>query len=98
MAISRQTSARQIVPEPYKPQVASPDVWQGFLISQDEMKRVDRLMGNAMLDSALGHRLVHQRDGALLASFGLSLETQKWLRSIEATTLDELAAAIVICA
>lgn len=95
MPITRQSSARNTALKPRITELKRPDVWQGFLIPHDEMRRIDRLMGTAMLDDALGHRLVHQRDGALLASFGLSLETQNWLRSIEASTLDELAQAIV---
>lgn len=98
MAISRQSTARNTARNSRYSELPRQEVWQGFLITRDEMSRIDRLMGSAMLDDALGHRLVHQRDGALLASFGLSLETQNWLRSIEANTLDELAQAIVLCA
>jgi hypothetical protein len=98
MAITRQSTARNTARAPRRSELNRTGVWHGFLITHDEMSRIDRLMGSAMLDDALGHRLVHQRDGALLASFGLSLETQNWLRSIEASTLDELAQAIVLCA
>jgi hypothetical protein len=33
-----------------------------------------------------------------MAQFGLSLDTQKWLRSIEATSLEELAQEIALVA
>lgn len=60
-----------------------------------EKQRLDTLMGTALLDEAVRHRLVRERDSSLLAAFGLSKETQVWLRSIEAGSLTELAQAIV---
>jgi|GEM_PF-2504456 hypothetical protein len=98
MAITRQSSARNTALKPRRSELKRLDVWPGFLLSHDEMGRINRLMGSALLDESLGERLIHQRDNALLASYGLSLETQNWLCSIEASTLDELAQAIVLCA
>jgi hypothetical protein len=74
------------------------NIWRGFLLSNEEKRRIDRLMGSALLDESLCHQLVNQRDVSLMASFGLSLETQDWLQSIPATSLEELAQEIALVA
>jgi hypothetical protein len=71
-------------------------VWRGYLLSQDEKRRINRLITSALLDEALCSRLVVDRDTNLMASFGLSLETQQWLCSISATSLEEFAAEITL--
>jgi hypothetical protein len=48
-----------------------------------------------LLDEDMSQRLVTDRDDTLLASFGLSKETRTWLRNVPATSLVELAQAIV---
>lgn len=74
-----------------------PQVWQGFLLSYEEKQRIDRMMGSALLDETLCRRLVKDRDTAVMSAFELSAETQNWLRSIRASSLDEIAQAIVLC-
>ncbi len=74
-----------------------PKVWQGFLLSYEERLRIDQMMGSAMLDDTLCRRLVKERDTALMSAFDLSAETQRWLCSIPASTLDEMAQEIVMC-
>jgi hypothetical protein len=74
------------------------ELWHGFLLSSDEKRRIDQLMGSALLDDTLCELLVNQRDTSLMAQFGLSLDTQKWLRSIEAKSLEELAQEIALVA
>ncbi|MBL8134648.1 MAG: hypothetical protein L6Q98_05370 [Anaerolineae bacterium] len=69
-------------------------VWRGYLIGQDEKRRINRMLTSALLDDALCARLVYDRDSSLLSSFGLSLETQQWLRGIQAESLEELAGEI----
>lgn len=96
MALREQFAARSIPQRAHKAQ--RPKVWQGFLISYEERARIDHLMGSAMLDDTLCRRLVKDRDPALMSAFGLSAETQRWLCSIPANTLDELAQEIVLCA
>jgi hypothetical protein len=64
-------------------------------MGKQEKQRLDTLMGTALLDEKVRHRLVRERDASLLSAFGLSSETQSWLRSIEAGSLTELAQAIV---
>jgi len=74
------------------------ELWHGFLLNAEEKRRIDQLMGSALLDDTLCDRLVHQRDTTVMAQFGLSLDTQKWLRSIQATSLEELAQEIALVA
>lgn len=74
-----------------------PSVWQGFLVTNDEKQRIDRMMGSALLDETLCHRLVKDRDTSIMSAFNLSTETQRWLCSIRASSLDEMAQAIVLC-
>lgn len=71
------------------------DAWWDYVLSKDERKRLDNLMGLALLDADVHDRLVHRRDESLLAAFGLSDVTRAWIRSLEVTSLVELAQAIV---
>lgn len=64
-------------------------------MGKEEKRRLDHLMGTALLDERVCKRLVNERDASLLTSFGLSAETQSWLRTVEAQSLTELAQAIV---
>jgi hypothetical protein len=72
----------------------SADAWWN-LMDRDEKQRLDNLMGIALLDTDVRDRLVNKRDKSLLTDFGLSQETQNWIREINATSLIELAQAIV---
>ena len=74
------------------------ELWPGFLLNSDERHRIDRLMGSALLDESVCDLLVNKRDVSIMASFGLSLETQNWLRSINASSLEELAQEIALVA
>lgn len=85
--VGRSTQAR-----PYE--VTTRTVWHGYLLSQEEKRQIDFMMGRAMLDDKFCDRLLKKRDSSLFAEYGLSNETQKWLRSIEASSLSELAQAI----
>jgi hypothetical protein len=73
-----------------------PKVWQGFLLSHEEKQRIDRMMGTALLDETLCRRLVKDRDTSVMSAFNLSADTQRWLCNISASTLDEMAQAIVL--
>ena len=79
-------------------QHSRPSIWRGFLLSADEKRGIDRLMGSALMDDSMRDLLVNKRDLSLMASFGLSLETQNWLRSIKASSLEELAQEIALVA
>jgi len=71
------------------------DTWWHHVLSQSERERLDNLIGLALLDTKVCERLVTQRDSSLFSTFDLSDRTQDWLKSIQATTLKELAQAIV---
>jgi hypothetical protein len=69
--------------------------WWKYVLSKDERRRLDNLMGLALLDEDVCDRLLIARDESLMSAFGLSDATQAWLRAIEANSLVELAQAIV---
>lgn len=79
-------------------QFSRSNVWRGFLLTSDEKRSIERLMGSALLDESLRDLLVNQRDTSLMASFGLSRDTQNWLQSIPASSLEELAQEIALVA
>jgi hypothetical protein len=84
-----------VLPWPQGHGFSGADTWWEFVMSQDERQRLDHLMGIALLDNDVCDRLVNQRDDSLLSAFGLSEDTQKWLGTIKADSLVELAQAIV---
>lgn len=69
-------------------------IQERHFISAGEKQKLDRLFGLALLDKALCHRLVTERDRSLLAEFGISTETQNWLGVVPATSLMDLARAV----
>lgn len=95
MAMMDQAPIMDVSPWPEERGFEGANMWWNDLARSDEMKRLDYLMGVALLDETVRHRLVKERDASLLTAFGLSDETQSWLREIQATTLAELAQAIV---
>jgi len=90
-----QTPVMDILPWPQGQGFAGATAWWDYMLSKEESRRIDNLMGVALLDPDVSERLVKGRDDTLLASFGLSKETRSWLRTIPAKTLVELADAIV---
>lgn len=71
------------------------DAWWRYVLSHSERERLDNLIGLALLDTKICEQLVVKRDNALLSAFGLSEQTLTWLRDVKATTLKDLAQAIV---
>ncbi len=65
------------------------------IVNAEQMRRLDQLFGAALLDDSIRHRLVSQRDGSLLADFGLSSDLQSHLSSIPAQSLVELAQGVL---
>jgi hypothetical protein len=96
MALMDQTPIMDVSPWPTGHGFEGASIWWDGVSRRDEMQRLDNLMGVALLDEDVRHRLVKERDTSLLAAFGLSKETQKWLREVKAGTLAELAQAIVL--
>jgi len=84
-----------ILPWPHGHGFSGADTWWEYILSHEEEQRLDQLLGTALLDEDVCHRLVNQRDHSLLTAYGLSEETQRWLRSVHADNLVELAQAIV---
>ncbi len=74
------------------------DRWWQQIFNQSERERLDSLIGLALLDDAVCEQLVTKRDTSLLSMFGLSKQTQDWLKSIKANSLKELAQRIVSAA
>lgn len=69
--------------------------WWNYVLSKDEKKRLDNMLGAALLSDAVQHRLVEERDETLMDAFGLSESTKQWLCEIEAGSLTEIASAVV---
>lgn len=90
-----QTMTPQIVMDVKGYGFSGGDNWWCYVLSHSEHERLDNLIGLALLDSKICEQLVVRRDPGLLSSFGLSEQTQTWLRDVKATTLKDLAQAIV---
>jgi len=95
MSQNFQTPVMDVLPWPQGQGFTGATAWWDYMLSKDESRRLDNLMGVALLDEQMSQRLVADRDDTLLASFGLSKETRAWLRNVPATSLVELAQAIV---
>lgn len=95
MSLSDQSLVMDISPWPKGRGFSGSDAWWKHTLNQEERKRLDDLVGAALLDPDICERLVNKRDDSLLRAFGLSEETQGWLRGIKASSLVEFANAIV---
>ncbi|MBC7810535.1 MAG: hypothetical protein H7175_05280 [Burkholderiales bacterium] len=84
-----------VLPWPQGHGFAGTSAWWDYVMTKEEKHRLDNLMGLALLDTDVCERLIYKRDESLLAAFGLSAETRTWLRKLEATSLVDLAQAIV---
>ncbi len=65
-----------------------------IVITANEKQKLDRLFGTALFDKKLCKRLVEERDFSLLSEYGISAETQNWLRVVPANSLMDLAQAV----
>jgi hypothetical protein len=70
------------------------DEWWNYVRNQDERRRLDNLLGVALLDEKVRDRLVNARDEALLTAFGLSESTKWWLVTLRANSLADIAKEI----
>ena len=95
MLRASETPVMDVLPWPQGRGFTGADAWWDYVMNKEERKRLDNLMGLALLDKEVCDRLLHKRDESLLSAFGLSFETQAWLRALRATSLAELAEAIV---
>ena len=69
-------------------------MWWDHVHEQNEQKRLDNLMGIALLDAEICERLLSGSDDTLMTAFEISAETQSRLRSVKATNLTDLAQAL----
>ena len=83
-----------VLPWPQGHGFSGTTAWWEHVGKQDEQKRLDNLMGLALLDEDVQKRLLDGGDDSLLTAFGLSEETRTRLRAVQATTLTDLAQAI----
>jgi hypothetical protein len=67
------------------------DEWWNYVRNQDERRRLDHLLGVALLDENVRRRLVDSRDEALLTAFGLSESTKWWIVTLRANSLSDIA-------
>ena len=95
MTLMDQAPVMDILPWPQGRGFAGASAWWEHVLSKDERQRLDHLMGVALLDEDVCRRLLQEQDDSLLSAFGLSEETRARLRAIDATSLTELAQAII---
>jgi len=63
--------------------------------SDEQIERMNVMIGECLLSPHLAYRLVVQRDPAIANSFGLTTQTWKLLEKIEAQTLKEFCQAVM---
>lgn len=64
-------------------------------ISNEDMQRLNKLMGLALLEPGVSDLFLHYRDERLMAEFGITFAVREWLKQVRAASLVELAQAIV---
>jgi|SRR5579859_3396120 len=89
-----QSVVMDVLPWPDGHGFAGRENWWEHVLSVSEGRKLDYLLGTALLDADLQRRLVEERDDALLKAFGLSDVTCQWLRTIKATSLADLGREI----
>ena len=94
MPYNEQSPVMDVFPWPNGHGFKGADIWWDYVLGKEESKRLDNLMGLALLDESICRRLVVDRDASLFSMFNLSPETQAWLRAINATTLPQFAEAV----
>ena len=69
--------------------------WWDYVLSKDEAKKLNELLGTALLDADFCQRLLSGTDESILSKFEFSTQMREWLLNIHASTLQELAEALV---
>src|SRR5258708_38944389 len=78
---------------------AGGDVWrQPDTLSQSDRDHLDNLVGHALIDQDIHDRLLRHRDPSLFDVFKVSDETRNWCATVQASTLQEFAEAIIAAA
>lgn len=95
MLRTKHTPVMDVQPWPNGKGFTGGNEWWDYVMTKDERARLDNLMGLALLDAHVCDRLLKDRDESLMKAFGLSNQTQAWLRALKVSSLVELAQAIV---
>lgn len=95
MLRTHETPVMDVSPWPEGRGFAGGEGWWEYVMTKEEKRRLDNLMGLALLDDDVRDKLVAKRDRSLYDAFGLSAETQAWLSRLKVGSLTELAQAIV---
>lgn len=95
MLRTKQSPVMDVQPWPNGKGFTGSNEWWDYVMTKDERARLDNLMGLALLDAQVCDRLLKDRDESLMKAFGLSNQTQAWLRALKVTSLVEMAQAIV---
>lgn len=94
MANTYQPMVMDIFPFPNGQGFSGAKAWWKHMLNLEEKRRLNNLVGIALLDTGVRNRLIDERDPALYEAFGLSDETKRWLQDVSADSLDELASII----
>ncbi len=91
----KQPATMDVFPWPQGNGFQGTEEWWDHVLTHAEHKRLDQILGLALLDETFCRRLLKDCDPEFLAPFNLASKTQAWLRSIKATSLDEFAQKVV---
>ena len=89
------TLIMDILPWPQGCGFAGASAWWDYVHSKDECKKLNDLLGTALLDSDFCQRLLNGHDESILLKFDFSPAMREWLLNIHAASLQELAEALV---
>ena len=78
----------------YKPHVTDESPYSLPLFSAEQLKCLNRLIGEAACDKTIEKRLICDRDEAFIKSYHINTTTWQYLKTIEATTLEEFCVAV----
>lgn len=67
--------------------------WREYVLGVNELERLNYLLGMALGDEDMGHRLM-MGDSEFCTEWELSEQTQVWMRSVKALSLEEFAIAL----
>jgi len=89
------TLIMDVLPWPQGCGFAGASAWWDYVLSKDECRKLNDLLGTALLDSDFCQRLLSGHDESILMKFEFSPQMREWLLNIHAATLQELAEALV---
>lgn len=96
MALREPIFTRRRWAEESLPVPAKKRTWQGYLLNQDDQRRIDAMVGKALLDPTFCEQLLNRCDISLLEEFDFRMEVVTWLCSIKADSLTEFAEAVTV--